>query len=331
MSMNVEKKRWEYLDALRGLAIILVVAGHLMMRLGISDAENVLWSFIISVHLPLFFFISGLVGNGALLKKVRQLLVPGLLFFVLFRLARNNNPISFVQYGFQEYWFTLVLFEMFFINYVCEKVGGKYKYLMMVCLSLVGVAYLAIPSIRGSRIDVILCIENLAKYFQFFTLGMLCKIYSSTILEWLRKDFTKGGLLVMYVVSFFLCFNNEFSTQYSLLYKLNHDLVLRYVGVLVLFAFFLYKSDLFKTSRGLISRTLTFIGQRTLDIYLIHNFLLPAQMLLPESLRSNEMWYVQSSLLLFLSLLIVGGCLLFSELIRMSPTLSSFLLGTRRR
>ena len=329
------KKRLEYLDAMRGLAILLVVAGHLMIRFGISGYENVLWTIIISVHLPVFFFISGYLGGKSLnLKslgdKCAQLIFPGFLFFVLFSFSRGGNPMSFLKWGFQEYWFTFVLFEMFLIYFICDKVFRRYKYVLMVGLSLVGVAYLSIPSLRGGRIDTILCLENLAKYFQFFTLGMLCKEYSGKVLQWLQKDWVKGGLLMGYAASLWLCFNGNFEQQFSLAYKLNHDLALRYIGVFVIFSCFIHNAEFFQ-SANVLGKSLTFVGKRTLDIYLIHYFLLPAGVLLPECLKSNTMWYVQLLIFLFSSIAVIVGCLMISELIRMSPTLSSLLLGTRNR
>jgi membrane-bound acyltransferase YfiQ involved in biofilm formation len=78
-----------------------------------------------------------------------------------------------------------------------------------------------------------------------------------------------------------------------------------------------------------VSRSLIFIGQRTLDIYLIHYFLLPTSFLIPESMKNNTMWYVQFLVLLLLSLAVTGGCILISNLIRMSPSLATFLLGVK--
>ena len=333
--MEKKKKRWEYLDAMRGLAILLVVIGHLMINYGISGSDNVLWTIIISVHLPVFFFLSGYLGGRtidlrSLGGKCAQLILPGFLFFVLFILSRGGNLMSFLKWGFQEYWFTFVLFEMFLIYYICGKVFRKCKYIVMIGLSLAGIVFLAMPSLRGGRLDTLLCLENLAKYFHFFTLGMLCKEYSDKVLLWLQKDWVKGGLLIGYVTSLLLCFNGDFEQQFSFAYKLNHDLVLRYIGVFAIFSYFIYRADFFQTG-NVLGKSLTFVGKRTLDIYLIHYFLLPVGVLFPECLKSNAVWYVQILILLFSSVVVIAGSLMISELIRMSPSLSYFLLGTGNR
>lgn len=55
--------RISYIDALRGFAIILVVIGHLVQN-NYSDAyHNSIFNVIYSIHMPLFFFISGCVAK----------------------------------------------------------------------------------------------------------------------------------------------------------------------------------------------------------------------------------------------------------------------------
>jgi fucose 4-O-acetylase-like acetyltransferase len=50
--------RLQYIDRLKGLAIILVVMGHII---GFSQPEDGINTFIYTFHMPLFMFLSGLV------------------------------------------------------------------------------------------------------------------------------------------------------------------------------------------------------------------------------------------------------------------------------
>lgn len=50
--------RLQYIDRLKGLAIILVVMGHIF---GFSQPEDGINTFIYTFHMPLFMFLSGLV------------------------------------------------------------------------------------------------------------------------------------------------------------------------------------------------------------------------------------------------------------------------------
>ena len=80
--MQQERIRW--LDASRGLAIILVVLGHNLI-------PKAVWNYIYSFHVPVFFVIAGyLFGMSKtqgfaqhLKKKARTLLVPYAVFYVV--------------------------------------------------------------------------------------------------------------------------------------------------------------------------------------------------------------------------------------------------------
>lgn len=62
------KTRNEYLDFLKGLAIILVVTGHCIQISYINFDENVIFKVIYSFHMPFFMFLAGasakLSGGG---------------------------------------------------------------------------------------------------------------------------------------------------------------------------------------------------------------------------------------------------------------------------
>lgn len=54
-----ESKRIEYFDVVRGFAMLLVILGHCNMSIMAS-----LNKFILSFHMPLFFFISGIFAKN---------------------------------------------------------------------------------------------------------------------------------------------------------------------------------------------------------------------------------------------------------------------------
>lgn len=68
-------KRIDYIDELRGLAIILVVIGHLIQFNGFST-NNPVFEFIYSFHMPLFFSISGYITQKVTcVFNLRQLII----------------------------------------------------------------------------------------------------------------------------------------------------------------------------------------------------------------------------------------------------------------
>ena len=52
------KKRNEQIDVARGIAILLVILGH-----SFYSIEDPLNKIILSFHMPLFFFLSGIVAK----------------------------------------------------------------------------------------------------------------------------------------------------------------------------------------------------------------------------------------------------------------------------
>lgn len=84
--MTKEKLRIEWLDAVKGFAILLVMLGHS----GISKQNTEVYAWIYSFHMPLFFIASGIVFSKGekgfivfIKKKVRTLLVPSIVFQVI--------------------------------------------------------------------------------------------------------------------------------------------------------------------------------------------------------------------------------------------------------
>ena len=94
-SGEIDNKRIEYIDILRGIAMILVLIGH---------NDTILTNYIYSFHIPLFFFISGLTykGNSDSLKEVikkrlRNIVIPyfelSLFLYFLWILLMNFQGI----------------------------------------------------------------------------------------------------------------------------------------------------------------------------------------------------------------------------------------------
>lgn len=124
-----QRQRLYYLDMVKGLAIILVVLGHIEY---ISDP---LRTWISSFHMPVFFIVSGMLLSlkkenerdfaEILPKKIRGLLIPyfwfSLLYFVIDILnviLHKITPLTFVKdliasltfYGVSVLWFLPALF-----------------------------------------------------------------------------------------------------------------------------------------------------------------------------------------------------------------------------
>lgn len=126
------KQRVEYIDRLKGFAILCVVIGHFTLW-AIGRLNDPLHDFVYLYHMPLFFFLSGIVISAApkpkkVLVKACQFLCP---FFIVGGLAYSNyihgSFHGFIwgqlKYG---YWYlqVLTLLYIFLIPFNWSARGG---------------------------------------------------------------------------------------------------------------------------------------------------------------------------------------------------------------
>ena len=160
------KKRLDYIDLMKGIGIILVVAGH---------ANSPFWEWIYSFHMGLFFWISGYTMaikplpefSLFLKRKIRTIIVPYIgygLVAILFQMrehAHYNTTINFVQYiqalirggsgldivGNIPLWFLQLLFIAILIFYV------EVRFLPTYCVAIMGVL-MALGTLRYQDIFI---------------------------------------------------------------------------------------------------------------------------------------------------------------------------------
>ncbi|MFW2488469.1 acyltransferase family protein [Clostridium chromiireducens] len=119
-----ENKRIEYVDILKGLGIILVILGHL-------EIPTLMKAWIYSFHMPMFFFLSGLVWNSKynelsvrdfVTKKIRSLLWPYLTFSIIYLLYNILMSLLLKQFNLikiiKEIIATLYSNYIFEVNYI---------------------------------------------------------------------------------------------------------------------------------------------------------------------------------------------------------------------
>lgn len=119
------------IDCAKGVAIILVVMGHLVQNNLTGKPADTIFNFIYSFHMPLFFFLSGYVvslkkseisiSNAPhfILRKIQTLVIPfifaGIIFFPLLCESKSlmDLPNIFVRRmidPLSSFWFLPVLF-----------------------------------------------------------------------------------------------------------------------------------------------------------------------------------------------------------------------------
>ena len=162
MKEEFDKERNHKIDLLRGIAILLVVLGHI-------TRTNTLHDYIWSFHIPLFFFISGYLYNPLkfasfetfIRKKTKGLIIPYLIFggitFFYWLLVESKfrasdlNPVSQLfglfygtRYGHYldfngPLWFIPCLFSMTIIYYFIGKRNKLIGFIGCMTLFVIGV------------------------------------------------------------------------------------------------------------------------------------------------------------------------------------------------
>lgn len=343
----MQRKRLEYIDAMRGIAILFIVFGHIQTYCyGIASEHLPSFRALTSLlQLPMFFFVSGFVFNPqkmlmggvkTLFSKFRQLVVPALFFGVIYVFINNIDIIYCLTDKFKcGYWFTLTLFEFIVVQYLWEYVakksniynnGNLYIILSIVIVSLFYV--LSIPSV-SEKFGNVSGISGLPmfRYYVYFVAGRLIHLYLDDLLHYKYRNFCVSfivfGFLMLSVYNW--CYN------VNLVGSLFHvNLIIFELFALLSVFIFMYKKRSYLSSCSYGSRIITFIGRRTLDIYLLHYFFLP------EDLSVFGHYFVNHPApvleLVFggmITFIIIVVCIIVSEMLRQSVFCKRWLLGVK--
>lgn len=336
--------RIQFIDAMRGLTMLLVVFGHIFIYcFDYGEEESMVSSFFITFRMPMFFFISGYIGfkaierwTGALYltmlrKKAFIQLVPSFLFLFIYCAIHNHDFVERVCVsGANIYWFTEVLFEFFVVYFTvslfCKKVSAKLFTPIIVTIALATIFILSF-CFHPNAITGVLSLRAFCRYFQFFTIGLLCRKYNDKFLPIITGQTAKTILIIAFFSLFIFMWSGMFG-ETSFVYKMVHDLLVRYAGLMLVFSLFASHSNYFAAG-GRISKIMQYVGTRTLDIFLLHYFFLPhLQNLKPYFITNNNM-ALEFVLAMVLAIIVLCICLVFSYIIRHSEFLGHALFGAK--
>ena len=351
-----QRQRIEYLDALRGFTMILVVIHHVYNYVfgysneQIADSYNYYFSIF---HMPLFFFVAGFVlykkefywdlnnSISFLKKKINVSVLSPFLFWLVYVTVKDIDMCkSLLSVNKSGYWFTFALFEYFILYIVFQLLVGRIKIkdklndILMICYGFVVIispyAFKALAGLdNGGLINsafMLLGLENF-RLFIFFVFGII-----------VRKRFHKfenlldNSLLIIYCLVFFIAFNiiipdiNVFHKFIQIPFKL----VLGVCGIIVTFSFFRKYLHCFCKER-MLGKIMQFIGRRTLDIYLLHYFFLPTGLRDKLCVLGDyNMPLLDFSLASILAIVVIMACLFISCILRMHSNMANFLFGVKK-
>jgi len=349
-------KRIEYIDALRGFTMILVVAVHVyslcFMQGNAKEYDLSINNLFGLFRMPLFFFISGFVFfkigrnwnlglvTNFITSKIRVQLLSTSIFLILYCIVFQKNITHALYDTAKEgYWFTISLF-MYFILYIgidwfiCtilrKPAFNNFTITTSITIGL-GLYYLTnngyLLNLFSPQTTGLLSI-NKVQYFIFFSLGCFTHKYYNYFLKPKRSDYF--GVLIVAFTCISFCFFIQNNIGHIFIKNYILKLFAAVLGITIVMITFKTNEIYFLRSTK-IGFYLQIIGKHTLDIYFLH------YLFLPYNLSSIGRWFKNNPNPLFeffasfaLAIIVVVTCLIVSRILRQSSVLSYLLFGGKK-
>lgn len=283
------KNRIDIYDFLRGFAMLLVIIQHAVIP-G--------WRYLLTFHMPLFFFLSGLVSGNKELPtfgkyawtRFKRLMIVyfvfGLLDISIYYVGSIviHKPYDIMmallgvltgQYGFVPtafsgiYWFLFVMFMADLLIYPFVKYAKNNKFIL-----LGGTLMFTLLS-YGSTHWFTLSIFTIDKSFMaavFLLLGSMCKPIAKYLLDlqfrWVEVFMIGVGILGIWL-------SKEMNPESVLMFKNQYgDYLWFFIGAItgILAVFFIgkYLYILLSNSENIVYRLLMWIGFNSLILFPVH-------------------------------------------------------------
>lgn len=353
-----KKPRLEWLDAMRGFTMILVVANH-VSQTGFMQAVKFSssLSFLILFRMPLFFFISGFLAYKATQvwnvpnfcrlvgKKLRIQIVPTVVFFLLgMAVLYDSFPDAVIEKFHSPlkggYWFTIALLYMFIIYYMFAYIESKLKWrswvpiVLLFLLSMCVYETCYLPQqfwwafgYRGAKPSTWLndtCLIQVMLYMPFFLYGNIVHRY------WDRAQRVMDSKWFYPVIVVLVILATMDSLKWHILrmqWAIIPLTLARFILLTMVFMYFRHFQKYF-TQMTWVGRTLQYIGRRTLDIYLIHYLFLPNLPGVGTFFQANQHNFaIDLTLAVLIALLVIGFSCVTSNILRVSPLFKKYLFG----
>ena len=340
--MVIDKHRVDYIDALRGFSMVLVVLYHVGMFSYGTILPNSYYQIFNFFMLPLFFFVCGWCyykpnreyGKTHLFSfianKFRILVIPSILFMLLSIYVFDNSIADIIFNKWKAgYWFTLVLFLFFLL---CELLHYFFHLVHMEGKSM------DILMLLSGLLLFVLCFKQIDSctfplydglsvsqwwYYLYFVLGVLIKKHFNMFIRLADNHNFVSSLLLLFIITF-IARNAIAHIGFSIVV-----LILSISGTIVVFTFFRKKENHYYRD-CMSGKMMMFIGKRTMDIYMIHYFILPRHLQnLCQFLKLNENPVVEFFVSSVVAAIVIVVCLALGNIIRLSPLMSRYLLGTK--
>lgn len=309
------KIRQNYLDIVKGIAILLVIVGHLQL-------DNVIRNFVYSFHIPIFFYIGGVIYRKKVeipYHRIKYLflnyLAFGFLFIILITLKEKSfdielvynliksNPISIYNIKlFGVFWFILA----YGVVLILSKIK-LFSYISTSLFIFIMLYYIQNTAIFDTILYLPLCLAPAFVLLIFFNIGK----YNDSII----KKYSIKNLILVFIIFIILnianiYFYDGFSTKlinYGVLHFEPSILLVLSValsGIVLVLFISLYINSKLKT----LSNILIYFGKHSMFLFIWHILILALVRKIMIKVISNEEYQFLISfqlLKLFITILIL--------------------------
>ena len=310
--MHTNSIRYNFLDIAKGIGILFVVIGHTGIPLLLSKW---IWSF----HMPLFFFISGILFDKSrypnllllLKRRIRTLIIPYLFFTifvfslaVIIKSSLIDTSYSQLYLGWDSIalWFLPILFltEIFFYITIHFLRYRKYLFRVILVFSFIGYILYKLKIHYPFKFEVV--------FIALFFYGIGYLYGNSIILYFKTKSFRIKlfYLILLFSITLFvsIILDIRLDLAFNVLgnYLISIPLALLGVIYIIFFSTFIYDYNI-----KVLNNILLYLGRNTLVILSLHQIITVGLISIFDNFELNKYFssFTRQSLLWILLLLCI--------------------------
>lgn len=282
------KKRSTYIDCVKGILILLVVIGHILSG---GVRENIFRYLIYSIHMPLFFGISGFMVNRSKMIAsdaktyitycFKRFMFPWMIVVFIgfiynyYSIIGHESFFTVFKYLIKDYvfpryylWFILAYFVYLWISRVILKYCGKKKWVVLFAVAAISFALVSYWRITKVNYTVYF-VQKIRDFiyvcqmddFIYFCFGMFMRYFFEKYDK--KKDFPITCFIVISGFMFLLRLL-MFYTEYPVAEEHSYFYLFLNLPLIVCLAYFYY------CEIDVSNRLFQFMGENSLFIYLYH-------------------------------------------------------------
>ena len=318
------KNREVWIDVTRGITMLLVLYCHTIVY-SPGEGSSSLNTIFLTSRMPLFFFISGFFIYSLdydfqlLWKRLKNRLVkqlyPTVILFSLYIIVFENCNFLLVYDDYKAgYWFTYVS-VLFFLTlspllllFSKLKLNDWGRILVFSAIALISLITHSVAShanIFASDLSGLLSFEHYIAFLRYITCGCIFRIlwnkYNNQLMNWI--------LFTLSLAGFIICLRGH--NNYM-------SILTGFFGIYIML-FTIYKLSHYFTN-NLILNWLSNIGSLTLEIYLLHYFIICSVLPNFQLFQVLKMRFLNTSwefpVYICISIVVAFVCLLIVKLLR---------------